>query len=156
MPTVKFCPKAKRTKSKRVNSLRRAAGIAPGDPYYTWKVRTGRGSIQYYSKTQPTLRSQMTASIFKSAFYRIQEQLERCTQLFPVKVECLETIADQMIALGNEQRDKQSNQPPGAKEGKTGQMLLDRAAICEDWIAELGEAGDDRDKLLTLATRSYV
>ena len=68
----------------------------------------------------------------------------------------METIADQMRTLANNQQDKHENQRPGCKEGKTGQLLLDRAAICDEWITELGEAGDDRDKLRTLATRRYV
>lgn len=116
------------------------AGIKKGESYYWWKFRTGgRGGAKHYSKTAPK-QSQLTQSEFLSRVYEIQERIDALTMpdsgLVDLKGE-IDSIAEEIRNLGQEQEDKISNMPDSLQQGSTGELLQGRADACEEWASDL-------------------
>lgn len=110
------------------------SGIKKGDTYYYTKIKQQRGGIVKRSLT-PFKRSELTTSDFLSQVYDIEDSLAACTA-----PDEFGEIAEQLRALGQEQRDKFDNMPEGLQYGDTGQMLEQRADGCEAAADEIETA----------------
>lgn len=118
-------------------------GIQKGEVYYKWSLRqskAGRG-MTFMSKTYPR-PSQLTLSEFKSQWRGFAERLEDIEigadddAAENLKSE-LESIAEELRTLGEEQEEKKDGMPEGLQEGDTGKLLETRAENCETWADEL-------------------
>lgn len=134
MPRVNFVKKARKDIP--------GTDIKKGDSYYWWKFRFGG---KHVSKTQPK-PSQLTQSEFKSAMYDIEERISNLsasgTSIDELKTE-IESIAEDIRSLGEEQTDKLSNMPEGLQQGSTGEMLQGRYDSCEDMAGQLDNIDTD-------------
>jgi len=111
-------------------------GIAVGDSYYWWAFRVGgRGSIKKFSKTPPK-RQQLTQSSFLISLYDIEDSITglAADDTLP---DMIADIAQQLRDLGEECQGSLDNMPDGLREGDTGQMLQERASMCESAADEL-------------------
>lgn len=123
---------AKRTAAKAYP----ADGIAKGDVYYHWKIKMAYGGLVRRSKTYPR-RSQLTLSDFLGQAYDLDDAVSAAES-----PDDLDSLADDVRALGEEQADKLSNMPDGLQSGSTGELLQERADQCEEWATEIDNARD--------------
>ena len=127
-----------------VKSARKDNPVAKkGESYWWWKHMVGgRGGPKQYSKDRPK-PSQLTQSEFLSRFYDIEEQIGEAKD-----ADTLESLANDITELGDEQNEKLDNMPEGLKEGDTGQMLQERYDGCTEWASEVERiAGELREKI---------
>lgn len=128
---------------KKARNDNPSAGIKKGDSYYWWKfMQGGRGGPKHYSKTPPK-QSQLTQSEFLSQVYDLQDRIEALSVdtssengLADLQGE-VQSIADDIRSLGEEQSDKVSNMPDSLQQGSIGEMLESRAESCEQWASDL-------------------
>jgi hypothetical protein len=115
------------------------AVVKKGEPYYWWSFRFGG---KHRSKTPPR-PSQLTQSGYLSACLALQEEIDDLDLSDPLTVaEELESAADAIREIGQEQQEKYDNMPTGLQEGDTGQLLQDRADACEEVASELDDAAN--------------
>jgi len=138
MPRVTFVKKAQKDDE--------SAGIKKGDSYYWWKFPF---SGIRKSKTPPK-PSQLTQSAFKSAMCELEERIGNLTaggnNIDDLRSE-IESIAEDIRALGEEQTEKKSNMPEGLQEGSTGELLENRANECEEMAGQLDSIDLDTEEL---------
>lgn len=107
-------------------------GIQKGEVYYQWQLY--HGPVRR-SKTPPK-RSQLTGSGYLSTLYDLFDQEIN-------EPSDLESIADELESLGQEQRDRFDNMPEGLQQGDTGQMLEQRADACEEAASNIRDRGQE-------------
>lgn len=134
-----------------VKSARKANpryGIEVGDSYYHWAFMVGgRGGSKICSKTKPT-RSQLTNSDFYKSLYGFyDDSVTNCepkpdvpTADFDSLPDDIESLAEELRQIGQEQQDKFDNMPDGLQQGDTGQMIEQRAQGCEAAADEIDQA----------------
>lgn len=121
-----------------------AQGIKKGDTYYTWKTRTTVGK-SYVGTVHRSLTAPKTtsSSAFEQALADIQSSFDGVED-----ADGLRAVAEQITALGEEEREKFDNMPEGLQQGDTGQMLEERASNCEAWASDVETAADTLDEKL--------
>jgi hypothetical protein len=127
-----------------VKSARKDNPVAKkGESYWWWKHMVGgRGGAKQYSKECPK-PSQLTQSEFLSRFYDIEEQISEAKD-----PDTLESIAQELGELGDEQREKHDNMPDGLRDGDTGTMLDERSTGCDEWRQEIERVAEElREKI---------
>ena len=121
--------------------------VKKGESYYWWSTRITVGkryvSQKHRSKTEPK-PSQLTSSDFLSQMYGFEEQIGEfsATSADDLRSE-VESIAEEIRTLGEEQQEKLDNMPEGLQEGPTGQMLQERLDGCEAMADELEQVDFD-------------
>lgn len=136
-------PKVKYVKAAKDHP---AQGIAKGEMYYVWAIKTQRGGITLRSKTPPR-QSQLTLSEYKSAAWELVERLEDFQK--PSDISDLVSFRDELVSdaenLRDEQQEKLDNMPEGLQQGDTGTMIQERIEALESFIEELGDIDFDCD-----------
>ena len=152
--TVMKCRKDQGPCSKCGSEIRR------GDSYKWWAFMIGgRGGqpIVRCSKPEcaPTPKD-LTSSEFHRSLYDIEERVQGALQSFrdngsleDLQSE-LESVADDLRSLGEEQQEKYDNMPEGLQQGDVGQLLETRAQECDSKADEIGQAADDAEEFLDL------
>lgn len=107
-------------------------GIKKGDTYYQWQLY--HGPVRR-SKTPPK-RAELTGSEYLSTLYTLFDQEIN-------EPSDLESIADELETLGQEQRDRFDNMPEGLQQGDTGQLLEQRADACEEAANNIRDRGQE-------------
>jgi len=126
MPRVMFVKKARKDQSEEIKK---------GDSYYWWKFRYGG---RHVSKTHPK-PSQLTQSPFLSGMMECEERIGNLStgdSVDNLRGE-IESIAEDLRALGEEQTSSKDNMPEGLQEGPTGELLSNRAEACEEMADQL-------------------
>ena len=127
-----------------------------GETYYWWSTRITVGksyvSKKHLSKTFPK-RSQLTNSEFLGQMYDIEDdRLGKLNQAGFASAEDLraevDSIAEDIRTLGEEQEDKRGNMPEGLQEGSTGEMLQERSNACKAMAYALEAIDFDYDEEL--------
>jgi hypothetical protein len=134
-------------------------GIVKGQEY--WWTKHAYGPKLFF--TSPPKQSQLTQSEFLSQAYDLEERIgsldaKDFETLEDLKSE-VESIVDDIRALGEEQQEHHDNMPEGLQDGDIGQLLEQRSESMEDWASSLeseaeslddddDEESDDKDKSL--------
>jgi hypothetical protein len=88
-------------------------------------------------------RSELTQSEFLATVWDIEDRLEALSD--PAE---LESIIEDIRQVGEEQTEKRDNMPEGLQDAPTGELLEQRADMCEDWANNLEqEDPPDEDSL---------
>lgn len=111
-----------------------ANGIAKGDMYYYVKIKTGPYTSRVMRSKTPFKRSALTSSDFLSQLYDWEDALSDLGSM-----DDAQQFADDIRALGEEQRERFDNMPEGLQQGDSGQMLEQRADACEAAADEIEE-----------------
>jgi hypothetical protein len=117
-------------------------GIRKGEECYVWRVRLQRGGVDCRSKTYPR-PSQLN--------YGFSGQRDA------QEPDDLQSFADQLRELGEEQGEKFDNMPEGLQQGDTGQLLEERRdgleswagdveSAVQEWQSDLDQLEDDKDE----------
>ena len=120
-------------------------GIAKGQEY--WWTKHAYGPKLFFKS--PPKPSQLTQSEFLSQAYDFEERIGALDAKDFDTIEDLksevQSIAEDIRTLGEEQQEKHDNMPEGLQDGDTGQLLEQRAQSMEDWATELESACDSLD-----------
>jgi hypothetical protein len=106
--------------------------IKAGEPYYWWKFRYGG---KRYSRAPPRA-SQLTQSAYLSALYDLQDEIGELAPGENLQAE-VENIAERLRELADEQRSNREQMPEQLQDGSTGELLEERADMCEAAADEL-------------------
>ena len=116
-------------------------GIAKGQTYWTWRMRTARSGITRRSATPPK-PEQLTTSEYAQTWL----PLNREVGAFAGEPDDLEELIERARALGEEQHERLENMPEGLQTGPAGELLSERASECEALADALeGERGTAED-----------
>lgn len=121
-------------------------GIEKGQKHYHWVLKTGPRSSREFRQINAPKRSQLTTSDFLGQAYDIQD--ERLITDNISSADDLNSIADDVEALGQEQQEKFDNMPEGLQQGPTGEMLEERVQQCESWAESIRSAASDLEQAL--------
>lgn len=110
-------------------------GIAAGEMYYYTKIKTGPYTSRTLRQKTPFKRSQLTQSEYLSQLYDWEDRKDEVSS-----IDDAQQLADDIRALGEEQREKFDNMPEGLQQGDSGQMLEARADACEAAADEIEDA----------------
>ena len=114
-------------------------GIAKGEMYYTWRIKTTYGGTTHRSQTAPR-PSQLTHSEYKSQAYALIEQMEDALK-GDVEPEDIQSAAQEAVSeaenLRDEEQSKLDNMPEGLQQGDTGQLIQERIDALEQFISEV-------------------
>lgn len=105
-----------------------ALGVKAGESYYWWAFRFGG---KHASKTEPTPR-QLTQNEFALAVMDLEDELAGV-----VAIADLDSVADAIESLADEQEEKRDNMPDSLQDGEVGSLLGDRADALRDWANEI-------------------
>jgi len=138
---------------KKARKENKAAGIKVSDQYWIWSHQVGGRFVKQYFKTQPK-RSQTTSSDFQAQAYDLEDTLialvddvrKKITFIDDIQGD-LQALADEVRQLGAEQTEKRDNMPQGLQEGPTGEMLQERADMCESTVQTIEEAANEISNL---------
>lgn len=134
----------------RVHTLKAAKdypshGIKKGDTYFKWSLKRQYGGVTLKSKTYPR-PSQLTENAFYQPLFQLIEGLEDLGD--NASADDLQTFAQDIQSLGEEQREKFDNMPEGLQQGSTGETLDERANNCEEWASSIEDKVSElNDKL---------
>ena len=116
-------------------------GIAKGQTYWTWRMRTARSGVTRRSATPPK-PEQLTMSEYAQTWL----PLNREVSAFTGEPDDLDDLIERARALGEEQRERLENMPEALQTGPTGDLLEERASECEALADALeGERGEGED-----------
>ena len=121
-------------------------GVAKGDTYYGWSLPMGGTFRAYKSKTMPKPR-QLTTSEFQISRLDLEDRINALStdmSFDDIRSE-VESIAEDIKSLGEEQTEKFDNMPEGLQSGPSGELLEGRASACEEWAEGLEEVDTDGD-----------
>lgn len=147
---------------KKARKDNKAAGIKKDQEYWYWSHQSGGRFVKSYFKTEPK-RSQVTSSDFYSQAYDYEDTLtalidnlrnEKGIELYtvPGDVEAdVQSLADDVRSLGEEQSEKRDNMPEGLQDSETGSLLEERADNCETLSGDLESAAQEISNLETEA-----
>ena len=134
-------PKVKHV--KRAYKDHPEAGIKKGDEYWFQETRMGGRFVKRIFKRAPR-RSQLTGSDFWSAFYRVQESLEKQE---PKTTEEFNALLGRTRKTLEGLRDKTSsrydNLPASIQRGSVGNLLSSRTEALTGMLADLPTAMED-------------
>lgn len=113
-------------------------GIAKGDTYYKWSLKTGPySSRDYKSKTYPD-RRQLTLNAFKLSLYDLEDQRDGIDATTPEDLESArDELATAIRELADEQQEKLDNMPEGLQQGSSGETLQSRIDGLNSWADEV-------------------
>lgn len=134
---------------KKARKDNKAAGIKKGDSYWWWKFNYG---AKQCSKTHPP-RSALTRLAFKGTLWDTEDSLTkefedfRTSDADPEDLKSsLESAADEIVQLGEEQGSNRENMPEQLQDSGSGELLQSRADACKelaDALRSLADAWDD-------------
>lgn len=130
-----------RVHHRRANKDYPNAGIKKGEMYYYAKIKTGPYSSHTIRQKEPIRASQLTSSDYLARLFELQDQIGNIQE-----PEDAREIAEALRELGEEQREKFDNMPEGFQQGDTGQMIEERAEICESAADEMETLIDGWDE----------
>jgi hypothetical protein len=113
-------------------------GIVKGQKHYHWKRKTGPRSSQEYRQLTPPRIEQLTGSEYKIACHHISEAIGKVAM-----PDDLDEVISLVRDLGETQREKYDNMPPGLQEGPTGTTLDEQASALESAADEFEQLKDE-------------
>jgi hypothetical protein len=112
--------------------------IPKGTEYYQWSFNFGPTIRQL----TPPRRSQLTMSPFLSQWYELQDSVsEWYSGNISELSDNVETLIEEIRALGEEEQEKLDNMPEQLQESNSGEILRERADGLEEIASELEAIG---------------
>lgn len=121
---------------KKARKPIKSIGVKKGDSYYWWKFNFSR--TKHCSKAQPP-RSALTQSEFLGQVYDLEDRLSALDNTMTAEdiQSEVESIAEEIRNLGQEQEDKRGNMPDQLQDSGSGETLQNRYDSCEEWASNL-------------------
>lgn len=134
---------------KKARKANKQYDIKKGDEYWWAAFKTGPRSGFKRCWKKPPRPSQLTLSEFYSTVLGHQEAIDdsAATATTVDGVHSLgsdmESAAEEIRQLGDDQEEKLNNMPEGLQQGSTGELLQSRADECQTLADELEQAGSE-------------